>query len=255
VADAVAAGVDALHLDVMDGAFVPNITFGADTLRAVRAVTALPIEVHLMVQAPERFLEQFASAGASILTVHYEATPHAHRALSAVRDLGLRAGLALNPGTPALLAQDLVPALDLLLVMTVNPGFGGQRFIPTMLPKLRAARRLLDEVGSAAELEVDGGVDPVNAPAAVEAGATSLVAGSSIFGSGDVARAVWALRAAGAGSAGLWADRAGGRGAPPPGLDYASVRRRRASEWCGCRRCRPARGWACRPGGPWSSAR
>jgi ribulose-phosphate 3-epimerase len=195
---AVAAGVDALHLDVMDGTFVPNITFGPDTLRAVRAATDLPIEVHLMVQAPERFLAQFAAAGASILTVHYEATPHAHRALGAARELGLRAGLALNPGTPALLAQDLLADLDLLLIMTVNPGFGGQRFIETMLPKVRAARQLLDGRGrgDAVELEVDGGVGPANARALVEAGATTLVAGSSVFGTGDVGRAVQALRAA-----------------------------------------------------------
>ena len=196
VSAAAAAGADALHLDVMDGAFVPNITFGHDTLRAVRAATDLPIEVHLMVQAPERFLERFAAAGASVLTVHYEATPHTHRALAAVRDLGLRAGLALNPGTPVACVQDLVDDMDLLLVMTVNPGFGGQRFISSMLPKLRAARALLDARGSEADLEVDGGIAPPNARAVVEAGATVLVAGTSIFGSDDISTALHALRAA-----------------------------------------------------------
>lgn len=196
VAEITAGGADAVHLDVMDGTFVPNITFGPLVLRAVRAATTLPIEVHLMVQAPERFLAQFAEAGADILTLHYESTPHAHRALTLVRELGLRAGLALNPSSPALLAQDLIPDLDLLLVMTVNPGFGGQRFIETMLPKVRAARALLDAAGSAAALEVDGGVSPANAGALSRAGATVLVAGSSVFNNGPIAPAIARLRSA-----------------------------------------------------------
>jgi ribulose-phosphate 3-epimerase len=196
VAAVTAAGADLIHLDVMDGTFVPNITFGVDVLRAVRQATSLPIEVHLMVQAPERFLAQFAQAGATTLTIHYEATPHVQRALATIRTLGLGAGLALNPSSPPLLVEDLLPDLDLLLVMTVNPGFGGQRFIETMLPKVARARRLLDAAGSQAELEVDGGIGPVQAGALVRAGATILVAGSSIFGADDLRRAITDLRAA-----------------------------------------------------------
>jgi ribulose-phosphate 3-epimerase len=201
VAAAEAAGVDALHLDVMDGVFAPNITFGIPVLRAVRAATRLPIEVHLMVQQPERFLEAFAEHGADILTVHYEATPHVHRALAAVRALGLQAGLALNPGSPLGLVEDLTGDFDLLLVMTVNPGYGGQPFIASMLPKVRRARERIAASGGRADLEVDGGVDPSNARALVEAGATVLVAGTSVFAGGDVAANVARLRDAAEGRA------------------------------------------------------
>jgi ribulose-phosphate 3-epimerase len=190
-----AGGADWLHFDVIDGAFAPNITFGPVVLQAVRAATALPIEVHLMIECPERFLAAFADAGASMLTLHHESTPHIHRALTAVRELGLRAGLALNPGSPLALAQDLIPDLDLLLIMTVNPGYSGQRFIRSMLPKLRAARALLDEHRSPALLSVDGGVSVGTAAEVVAAGATYCVAGSGTF-SGDPRETIPALRAA-----------------------------------------------------------
>jgi ribulose-phosphate 3-epimerase len=201
VSAASTGGADALHFDVMDGDFVPNITFGPVVLRAVRAATKLPIEAHLMVRSPERYLDVFAEAGADILTVHYEATSHVQRALGIARGLGARAGLALNPSSPVSLVEDLLPDVDLLLIMTVNPGFGGQRFIESMLPKVRRARALLDRAGSSAELEVDGGVTPTNAPLLCAAGATTLVAGSSLFGDRDVGQAIARLRTAAGGAA------------------------------------------------------
>lgn len=181
VQEAEAAGADYIHVDVMDGHFVPNITMGPIVVEAVRRATRLPVDVHLMIQEPERYLRQFAAAGASILTIHAEACTHIQAALSAIRDLGVRPGLALNPATPLHVVEEVYGDLDLLLVMTVNPGFGGQPLVPSTLPKTARARALLDRLGAAAELEVDGGINLDTAPRAVEAGADTLVAGSAIY--------------------------------------------------------------------------
>ncbi|WP_322801095.1 ribulose-phosphate 3-epimerase [Thermoflexus sp.] len=181
VAEVVEAGADWIHVDVMDGHFVPNLTFGMPIVAALRRVTRLPLDVHLMIEAPERYLEAFARAGADRLIVHVEACPHLHRVIQGIRGLGLRAGVALNPATPLSALEEILPDVDQVLIMTVNPGFGGQAFIERMLEKVRRARRMIDALGRPIELEVDGGVGPENAPALVEAGATVLVAGASIF--------------------------------------------------------------------------
>lgn len=175
------AGADRLHIDVMDGAFVPNFTFGTDTLRALRGETNLPFEVHLMVQEPDRHLRTFAEAGADAMTVHWEACPHLHRTLVNIRALGCRAGGAVNVSTPAQSLYDVLEVMDLALVMTVDPGFGGQSLIPRALAKVAELRREIDAQGVAVELEVDGGVDTGNAALCAGAGATVLVAGTSVF--------------------------------------------------------------------------
>jgi ribulose-phosphate 3-epimerase len=195
VAEAEAAGADYIHVDVMDGQFVPNLTVGPPVVAAIRRVTRLPLDVHLMMVQPERYLRAFADAGANILTVQVEACPHLHRVLQNIRALGMRAGVALNPATPPVMISQVLTDLDLVLVMTVNPGFGGQVFIPTMVPKIAEVRRMLDEAGSPAELEVDGGINPETAPLAVRAGARVLVAGKGIYGAGvEVTAAIRALR-------------------------------------------------------------
>ncbi|MFN3761802.1 MAG: ribulose-phosphate 3-epimerase [Anaerolineae bacterium] len=197
VAEAEAAGADYIHVDVMDGQFVPNLTVGPPVVAAIRRVTRLPLDVHLMMVGPERYLRAFADAGASILTVQVEACPHLHRVLQTIRALGMRAGVALNPATPPVMISQVLTDIDLVLVMTVNPGFGGQVFIPTMVPKIAEVRRMLDQAGSAAELEVDGGINPETAPLAVRAGARVLVAGKAIYGADvGVAAAIRALREA-----------------------------------------------------------
>ncbi len=197
VAEAEAAGADYIHVDVMDGHFVPNITIGPVVVQAVRRVTALPLDVHLMITAPERYLAAFAEAGADYLTVHVETCPHLHRTLQQIRELGCRAGVALNPATPPLLISEVLSTVDLVLVMTVNPGFGGQRLIAEMVEKVRRVRAMLDEHGAAAELEVDGGIDAETAPYVVAAGAEVLVAGSAVFGASEgVAGAIAAIRQA-----------------------------------------------------------
>lgn len=170
------------HVDVMDGLFVPNISFGMPILAAARRASPLFIDVHLMIERPERYLKDFADAGADGITVHVEATQHIHRAVQQIRELGKRAGVTLNPGTPLEAVRPVLGDVDLVLVMSVNPGFGGQKFIPQSLERIRTLRRWLDELGSPAELEVDGGVTPANAKAVVEAGATVLVAGSAVYG-------------------------------------------------------------------------
>ncbi len=181
VAEAEQAGASRIHVDVMDGRFVPNLSLGPAVVASLRPVTRLPLEVHLMVQRPESFLEAFAKAGADTLIVQQESTVHLHRAVQQVKSLGKRAGVALNPATPAILLEEILPYLDLVLVMTVNPGFGGQDFIPGTLAKIRQVRQWIDLVQPACELEVDGGIEPHTAAAVVEAGARVLVAGSAIF--------------------------------------------------------------------------
>jgi ribulose-phosphate 3-epimerase len=182
IREAEAGGADYIHVDVMDGHFVPNITIGPLVVRALRPVTRLPLDVHLMIENPERFVEGFAQAGADIITVHQEACIHLHRTVEQIRGLGKRAGVTINPATQVDLLDEILPYVDLVLVMTVNPGFGGQSFIGTMPAKIHAVRERLDALGSKAELEVDGGINPDTAALATSAGARVLVAGSSIFG-------------------------------------------------------------------------
>ncbi len=189
-------GADALHVDVMDGQFVPNITLGPWIVQALARATSLPLDVHLMVDAPERYLDTFAKAGAAGLTVHAEATRHLHRTLQAIRALGKTVGVALNPATPIAAIEDVVDDLDVVLVMSVNPGFSWQTFIPHSEAKIAAVRALLSARGSRARLQVDGGVDQANIGRLVAAGADTFVSGASVFGTPDPAAAVRALRAA-----------------------------------------------------------
>jgi ribulose-phosphate 3-epimerase len=192
------AGADWIHVDVMDGHFVPNLTMGAGVVRSLRSGTKLPLDVHLMVEAPERLLDDFISAGADRITVHQESCTHLHRILSAIRERGVMAGVALNPATPIEAVGEVLDSIDLLLVMTVNPGFSGQRFIPASVEKVRRAKRLLESAGVAdrVELQVDGGVDLTTASVVAAAGATVLVAGAALFGApGGIAAALPALRA------------------------------------------------------------
>ncbi len=197
VREAEAAGADAIHIDVMDGHFVPPITMGPLVVEAVRRATALPLDVHLMIEHPDRQIDPLREAGATNLTIHVEATPHPHRVLGQIRDAGLSAGIGLNPGTPAAAVGELLSEVDIVLVMAVNPGWGGQSFIASALPKVRRLRELLDEAGLAAEIEVDGGVSAKTAAGCVAAGARILVAGSAIFAAPDgIAAATARLRAA-----------------------------------------------------------
>ena len=175
------AGADWIHVDVMDGHFVPNMTIGPLVAEACRRATSLPLDVHLMIEKPERYLEAFAQSGASRLTVHVETCPHLHRTLQQIRDLGVKPGVTLNPGTPAVLLKEILPMVDLVLVMTVNPGFGAQAFLPEMLTKITEIRQMLDTIGSPAWLEVDGGVSEKTLPALIKAGATAFVAGNAVF--------------------------------------------------------------------------
>lgn len=188
------AGADWIHVDVMDGHFVPNLTFGAAMIDAVRRATDLPIDVHLMVDRPEQYIAPFSDAGASVFTFHPEATQHVQRQLEAVRQRGMLAGLALNPGTPLAYAAEVIDDVDLVLIMTVNPGFGAQAFLRSAAGKIRRARQLLHEQGSAARLEVDGGISRDTIAVAFRAGADTFVAGSAIFSADDPAAALRDLR-------------------------------------------------------------
>jgi ribulose-phosphate 3-epimerase len=181
VAELEAAGVDRIQWDIMDGRFVPNLSFSADVVAACRPHATLPYEAHLMVEDPDPWLQPFAAAGCDTVLVHAEASRHLHRTLSRIRDLGVRSGVALSPATPLECVRHVLDQVDVLLVMTVNPGFGGQRFITGMLPKIQRARHLLQQCNAHCELEVDGGVDAQTAPLAVKAGADVLVAGTAIF--------------------------------------------------------------------------
>ncbi len=179
------AGANRFHIDVMDGRFVPNISLGIPIVEAMRRGTSLPLEMHLMIQEPERYVEAFIQAGADIVIVHQEATPHLHRTIQLIKGQAKKAGIGLNPSTPTATVEDILSDIDILLVMTVNPGFGGQRFITSMLPKIQRTRHLLQQCNSHCEIEVDGGVDAQTAPLAMNAGADVLVAGTAIFADKD----------------------------------------------------------------------
>ncbi|MGG1685337.1 ribulose-phosphate 3-epimerase [Pseudalkalibacillus sp. NRS-1564] len=185
VKDVEAAGADYIHVDVMDGHFVPNITIGAPIVRALRPVTSLPLDVHLMIENPDQYIEEFAEAGADILTVHAEACPHLHRTIQLIKSKGVKAGVVINPATPVDSIKHVIEDVDLVLLMTVNPGFGGQAFIERVLAKITETKQLADSLGVAPEIEVDGGVNAETARACIEAGATVLVAGSAIYNQSD----------------------------------------------------------------------
>lgn len=188
------AGADYIHVDAMDGQFVPNITLGANIVSAIRPVTRLPLDVHLMIAEPERFISDFAKAGADIITVHVESTTHIHRAMQLIKSEKVKAGIVINPGTPVSAIEPVLPLADLVLVMTVNPGFGGQAFLPECLDKVKALAAIRDEKGYTYEIEIDGGVDDMTAPLCVEAGADVLVAGSYVYNSEDVEERITKLK-------------------------------------------------------------
>jgi ribulose-phosphate 3-epimerase len=196
IAAAEAGGADLIHVDVMDGHFVPNLTIGPAVVRAIKRVATKPLDVHLMIEAPDRYLEAFAQAGAEMISVHVEVLPHLHRTLGAIKSLGAKAGAVLNPSTPVSALEDVAGDVDFVVVMSVNPGFGGQRFIPRSVDKIRRVRQLLDRAGNRAPIEVDGGIDLQTIRAVVDAGAEILVAGQAVYGSGDPAGALRALRTA-----------------------------------------------------------
>lgn len=186
---------DWFHVDVMDGVFVPNISFGFPIIQHVKKLANKPLDVHIMIVQPDRYLEDFARAGADILTVHWEACTHIHRTLQSIRSLGMKAGVAINPGTPVTVLNDILNDADLFLVMSVNPGFGGQKFIPRTFDKIRQLRSMLDDAQSTAIIEVDGGVGPANYADLLDAGAQALVAGNAVFGANDPKAVIQELKA------------------------------------------------------------
>ena len=195
-------GADLIHVDVMDGHFVPNITIGPVVVRAIRKVATRPLDVHLMIEEPDRYIDEFIAAGATMLSVHQEVLPHLHRTVAYIKSRGARAGVVLNPSTPVSVLEEIANDVDFVLVMSVNPGFGGQAFIPDSVDKLRRVRDLLTRTRSTAAIEIDGGIDATNAAEVVAAGASILVAGNAIFGSSDPEAATRALRAATSSAAG-----------------------------------------------------
>ncbi|MBU9712469.1 ribulose-phosphate 3-epimerase [Evansella tamaricis] len=194
IADVEKGGADYIHIDVMDGHFVPNITIGPLVVDAVRPITKLPLDVHLMIENPDRYIKDFASAGADIISVHVEACPHLHRSIQLIRDSGAKPGVVLNPATPVSTIQHIIEDVELVLLMTVNPGFGGQSFIPSVIPKITEVRSLVNQVGKSIDVEVDGGVNPDTARQCIEAGADVLVAGSAIYKSRNRKKAIESLR-------------------------------------------------------------
>ena len=196
IAAAEAGGADFIHVDVMDGHFVPNITIGPPVVRSLKKVAKVPLDVHLMIEDPDRYAEDFVKAGAAMLSVHVEVLPHLHRSIHYIKSLGAKAGVAINPSTPVSALEEVAADVDHVLVMSVNPGFGGQTFIARSESKIQAIRRLLDAAGNAAPIEVDGGVDATNAARLVSMGASILVAGNAIFGSADPVAATREIRAA-----------------------------------------------------------
>jgi ribulose-phosphate 3-epimerase len=188
------AGADYIHIDVMDGHFVPNITIGPLIVEAIRPVTKLPLDVHLMIENPDQYIENFAKAGADYITVHVEACRHLHRTIHHIKSFGIKAGVVLNPATPVEAIQHIVADIDMVLLMSVNPGFGGQTFIPEVLPKIRKVKEMGDSIGKELEIEIDGGVNPETAKLCMEAGANVLVAGSAIYNQEDYAAAITLLR-------------------------------------------------------------
>jgi ribulose-phosphate 3-epimerase len=196
IAAAERGGADLIHVDVMDGHFVPNITIGPAVVRAIKRIATRPLDVHLMIEEPDRYMDDFVAAGASMVSVHVEAVPHLHRSVAHIKKLGAKAGVVINPATPTALLEDIAHDVDYVLVMSVNPGFGGQSFIPNTLPKLKRVRALLTAARSSALIEVDGGVALENVADIVAAGANILVAGQAIFGASDPEAATRALRGA-----------------------------------------------------------
>ena len=190
------AGADWIHIDVMDGHFVPNITMGPAIISALRKTTKLPFDVHLMIENPENYIESFASAGADIITVHVEAAHHLHRTIDMIKKAGKKAGVSLNPATPLTQIEEILPDIDLLLIMSVNPGFGGQQFIKTTLPKISRAKKMLNTLPNKPLLEVDGGVNLQNTTDIAKSGADVLVTGASVFGTDDYQKTIAALKAA-----------------------------------------------------------
>jgi ribulose-phosphate 3-epimerase len=194
-------GADLIHVDVMDGHFVPNITIGPPVVQSLKRIAKVPLDVHLMIEEPDRYIDAFCEAGASMLSVHVEVLPHLHRTVHAIKALGVRAGVVLNPATPVVTLEEIAPDVDYVLVMSVNPGFGGQAFIPRSESKVRAVRALLDRAGNAAPVEIDGGIDRSNVARVVSAGASIIVAGSAVFHTPDPEQATRELKAAAVGAA------------------------------------------------------